>query len=324
MTTLIINNGSGYIKFGKSNYNTPTYNNPCLLPEDSKNSLSQGPIRNGTVYDWDSLITIWESLITNSNITTEESKLLVTLPLPNFSKSKLYEIMFEYFNFKSVYIGDPNCLTLYSSGRTTGLIYDCGHHLTQINPIFEGYHIDTQSKIINFGGQDLDDYLLSRITNSGHLSKTLSYQELHKIKGQFNNQSCNKYQLPDGQVIMTNESEFSLLEILFKPSLIGKDIRDCGLQIAETIKSCDLNTRNQLQNNVIISGGTTLINNFEVELNQYLSKYLNKNIKVISHSNRQLLQWNGGSIISELSIFDDLSISRNEYHLDNKKNLYIQ
>ena len=271
MNTLIINNGSGYIKFGQNNYDTPTFNNPCLMPENFKPPLSQGPIRNGTVYDWDSLTTIWESLITKSNITPEEYRLLITLPL--------YEIMFEYFNFKSVYIGDPNCLTLYSSGRTSGLIYDCGHHLTQINPVYEGYHLHTQSRIINFGGQDLDDYLLNRIKNSGILNKKISYQELHKFKHQLNHQSPTKYQLPDGQIIMTDKIDISMSELLFKPSLLGKDIKNCGLQIAETIKSCDLNTRNQLQNNVILSGGTTLVNKFSVQLNQCLSAYLNKFLK---------------------------------------------
>ena len=105
---------------------------------------------------------------------------------------------------------------------------------------------------------------------------------LHKFKHQLNNQSTNKYQLPDGHTIMTSENDFSLLEILLKPNLIGKDIQNCGLQIADTIKSCDLNTRHDLQNNIILSGGTTLVSNFDSQLNQYLSRYLNKNIKVIS------------------------------------------
>ena len=324
MSTVIINNGSGYIKFGLNNQNVPTLNTPDLLTNNYENPLSQVPIRNGTVYDWDSLTSIWETLLSKHKIKPEEFKLLITLPLPNFSKNKLYEILFEYFNFKSVYIGDPKCLTLYSSGRTTGLIYDCGHHLTQINPVYQGYHLDTQSKIINFGGQDLDDYLLNKITSSSHSSQKISYEELHKFKHQLNNQSTNKYQLPDGHTIMTSENDFSLLEILLKPSLIGKDIQNCGLQIADTIKSCDLNTRHDLQNNIILSGGTTLVSNFDSQLNQYLSRYLNKNIKVISYPDRQLLQWNGASIVSELSFFDNISISRNNYYFDNKKNLYIQ
>lgn len=324
MTTVIINNGSGYIKFGLNNQNVPTLRAPCLLTNNYENPHSQMPIRNGTVYDWDSLSSIWETLLSKHKIKPEEFKLLLTLPLPNFSKNKLYEILFEYFNFKSVYIGDPKCLTLYSSGRTTGLIYDCGHHLTQINPVYQGYHLDTQSKIINFGGRDLDDYLLNKITNSSHSSRKITYEELHKFKHQLNKQSTNKYQLPDGHTIMTSENDFSLSEILLKPSVIGKDIQNCGLQITDTIKSCDLNTRHDLQNNIILSGGTTLVSNFEHKLNLYLSSSLDRNVKVIHHPNQQYIEWMGGSIVSELSFFEDLSITRNDYLFDNKKNLYIQ
>ena len=51
MTTVIINNGSGYIKFGLNNQNVPTLNTPGLLTNNYENQLSQVPIRNGTVYD---------------------------------------------------------------------------------------------------------------------------------------------------------------------------------------------------------------------------------------------------------------------------------
>ena len=45
----------------------------------------------------------------------------------------------------------------------------------------------------------------------------------------------------------------------------------------------------------------------------------NNNIKVITHSNQQYLQWQGGSIISQLSLFRELSVSRSEYNFDNKR-----
>lgn len=315
METLIINNGGGYIKSGLSNDVEPTLNIPCLLPDSHENDNFKGPIRNGTVYDWDSLTTIWESVISNTGVTPEEQSLLITLPLQNFSKKKLYEILFEYFNFKSVCIGEPNCLTLYGSARTTGLIYDCGHHLTQINPVFEGYHLDTYSKIINLGGQDIDDYLLNKFKISGP-NKT-SYLDLHKFKHQLNHQSPTKYKLPDGYTITLDD--FGITDILFKPSLIGKEIKGCQFLIGETINSCDLNVREQLRNNIILSGGTTLVNNFEERLNEKMSTFFNNNIKVITHSNQQYLQWQGGSIISQLSLFRELSLRRSEYNFDNKR-----
>ena len=316
MDTLIINNGSGYIKSGLSHLNEPNVIIPCLETNNLESSDFKEPIRNGTVCDWDSLTTIWESIISITGVSPEEQGLLITLPLQNFSKSKLYEIMFEYFNFKSVYIGEPNCLTLYGTARTTGLIYDCGHHLTQINPIFEGYHLDTESRIINLGGRDIDNYLLKKIKvlNIPYKSSSL---EVHRFKHQLNSQSPTKYQLPDGQSITLDNFEIS--EILFKPSLIGKEIKGCQFLIGETINSCDLNVREQLKNNIILSGGTTLINNFKEKLNESISTFFNNNIKVIAHSNQQYLQWKGGSIISQLSVLRNLSVNKNDYNFNNKR-----
>ena len=316
MDTLIINNGSGYIKSGLGHLNEPNVNIPNFETDNFENFNFKGPIKNGIVCDWDSLTTIWESVISINDVIPEEQGLLVTLPLQNFSKSKLYEIMFEYFNFKSVYIGEPNCLTLYGSARTTGLIYDCGHHLTQINPIFEGYHLDTESRIINLGGQDIDNYLINKIKDL-NISYKSSYGELHKFKHQLNSHSATKYQLPDGNLITLDNLGIS--DIVFKPSLIGKEIKGCQFLIGETINSCDLNVREQLKNNIILSGGTTLIKNFKDKLNENISTFFNKNIKVITNSNQQYLQWRGGSIISQLSLFRNLSVSKSDYNFNNKR-----
>ena len=316
MDTLIINNGSGYIKSGLSHLNEPNVVVPCFETNNFENSDLKGPIKNGTVCDWDSLTNIWESIISITDITPQEQGLLITLPLQNFSKSKLYEIMFEYFNFKSVYIGEPNCLTLYGTARTTGLIYDCGHHLSQINPIFEGYHLDTESRIINLGGKDIDDYLLKKIKGL-NIPSMSSYLEFHKFKHQINCRSPTKYQLPDGHLITLDN--FRMSEILLNPSLIGKEVKGCQFLIGDTINSCDLNVREQLKNNIILSGGTTLIKNFKERLNESISIFFNNNIKVITHSNQQYLQWKGGSIISQLSLYKHLSVSKSDYNFNNKR-----
>lgn len=324
MDTLIINNGSGYIKWGLNNNIYPTLNIPNLSLSKDDKKHSKCPIINGIVSDWDKLSDLWESSLITSNIKSEEHRLLISLPLSYFDKEKLYEILFEYFNFKSVYIGDPNCLTLYSTGRTTGLIYDCGHHLTQINPVFEGYHLDTNSRLINLGGYDIDQFLINQIQNSGISLPSLSYTELHTLKHTLNKHSITSFQLPDGQSIQCGQlKKQDLTEILFNPLMIGKDIKDCGYNILETIQQCDLNVRNQLRNNIILSGGTTLLGNFQKRLTQSLSAYSSTKIKIIKQPNQHYLQWQGGSIISQLSIFNQLSVTKNDfYELKNTKDKY--
>ena len=144
-----------------------------------------------------------------------------------------------------------------------------------------------------------------------------SYLEFHKFKHQFNCPSPTKYQLPDGNLITLDN--FRMSEILLNPSLIGKEIKGCQFLIGDTINSCDLNVREQLKNNIILSGGTTLIKNFKERLNESISIFFNNNIKVITHSNQQYLQWKGGSIISQLSLYRNLSVSKSDYNFNNKR-----
>ena len=47
--------------------------------------------------------------------------------------------MFEKFNVKAVHIAIQSCLSLYSSGRNTGLLLDIGDGVTHIVPITDGY-----------------------------------------------------------------------------------------------------------------------------------------------------------------------------------------
>merc|ERR1711909_186678 len=66
------------------------------------------------------------------------------------------------------------------------------------------------------------------------------------------------YELPDGNVIVIGNERFRCPEVLFQPSLIGKEasgIHDCTFQ---TIMKCDVDIRKDLYANIVLSGGTTM------------------------------------------------------------------
>lgn len=328
MSNLVINNGSGYIKWGFDNEDFPSEKIPNIISSDLYETYPRSSIVNGTISDWEELVNIWDCSLNKKGIKCEEQKLLISLPLANFQKDRLYEILFEYFNFKSVYLADPNCLSLYGSGRRTGLIVDCGHHLTQINPVFEGYYLESLSKIINLGGQNIDEYLLGFIKNSGCPIQSLSFSKLHQFKHDCHqNRIMKDYQLPDGQVLKLDNIQINdMSNIMMNPSLIGKDTKGCGHQIVETIHSCDLNIRNHLFDNIILSGGNSLLTNFGKKLNTSISSYSEKKkFKVIEHLNPDNLQWQGGAIISQLCTFEKISITKKDFNEDKytKKNISL-
>ena len=50
--------------------------------------------------------------------------------------------MFEVFNIPKLYIANTGVLSLYASGRITGLVVDQGDGVTFSMPIYEGYMIE--------------------------------------------------------------------------------------------------------------------------------------------------------------------------------------
>jgi actin len=49
--------------------------------------------------------------------------------------------MFEKFQVPAFYLSIQAVLSLYSSGKTTGLVLDAGDGVTHTVPIYEGYSI---------------------------------------------------------------------------------------------------------------------------------------------------------------------------------------
>merc|ERR1711879_1100204 len=66
------------------------------------------------------------------------------------------------------------------------------------------------------------------------------------------------YELPDGQVITVGTERFRTPEVLFKPSLIGKESEGIHRTVYDSIMKCDIDIRPHLYENVVLSGGSTM------------------------------------------------------------------
>ena len=54
------------------------------------------------------------------------------------NREKMTQIMFETFDVPALYIGSTGVLSLYASGRTTGIVCDSGDGITHTTPVYEG------------------------------------------------------------------------------------------------------------------------------------------------------------------------------------------
>merc|ERR1711998_412324 len=123
------------------------------------------------------------------------------------------------------------------------------------------------------------------------------------------------FELPDGQIITIGNERFRMGEVLFDPRMIGKEasgIHDCTFQ---TIMKSDIDIRRELFGNIVLSGGTTMFPGIAERMTKELNALAPSTVKVriIATPERKYSVWIGGSILSSLSTFQQMWISKTEY-----------
>ena len=102
------------------------------------------PMEHGVVTNWQDMEKIWNHLYTQELLTDSEQHpvLLTEAPLnPQINREQAAQIFFETFNVPALYISVQAVLSLYASGRTTGVVLDVGDGVSHTVPVYEGFAI---------------------------------------------------------------------------------------------------------------------------------------------------------------------------------------
>ncbi|GJP56186.1 hypothetical protein CLOM_g15235 [Closterium sp. NIES-68] len=288
------------------------------------------PIDRGIVTNYNDMEMVWHHTFYNElRVTPEERPVLLTeVPLnPHANREMMTQMMFETFNVPAMAVAIQAVLSLYASGRTTGLVLDSGKSVTHAVPIFEGQALTDAVLSVDIGGFDLSDYLLKTLLEKGYSAErdsaraikenlafvAMDYEaELH-ADAQNSSSFEKSYELPDGQVVTLSNARFMCPEPLFKPSMLGKEGLGIHELCYESTMKCDGDIRKDLYSNIVLSGGTTMFPGLADRLATEITKLAPSTMKVevIAPAKRKYLTWIGGSMIASQSNFK--WISKGEY-----------
>ena len=76
--------------------------------------------------------------------------------------------MFETFKVPNFYVTCQAVLSLYCSGRITGIVLDSGDGVTQTVPIYEGYALRNAIMRNEFAGCELTECMKKMFNEVGH------------------------------------------------------------------------------------------------------------------------------------------------------------
>ncbi|XP_050887135.1 actin-related protein 6 isoform X2 [Lathyrus oleraceus] len=195
---VVLDNGGGLIKAGFGGERDPSailpnclhkplaskkwlHPNPLNTPASAEQDLTSASVRRpmdrGYLINPDLQREIWSHLFTSIlRINPSQSSLLLTEPLfslPSIQHS-LDELVFEDFNFTSLYVADsPSLVHLYETSRSPNgllskaqcsLVVDCGFSFTHASPVFQNFTLNYAVKRIDLGGKALTNYLKELIS----------------------------------------------------------------------------------------------------------------------------------------------------------------
>ncbi|XP_051007761.1 actin-like protein 9 [Acomys russatus] len=355
MCAIVIDVGTGTCKIGYAGQTQPIYIVANVVGCQSKKQATMGQSKvqtfigeaahacpqltlmqlvcNKIVVDWEAADLICCHILENDlQVATLDHPLLFTDPPfnPACNSEKLVEV-FESLYSPAIYVAFQSVLSVYDNGCVNGLVLDTGHRVSYTVPVLQGYNLPNGIQRLGLAGHNLTTFLAEKILRSSFLLKKKDTDIVESIKHQFcyvtsdfqkeqghpdaKFQRCLK--LPDGQMVTAGKELFQCPELLcHPPETLGPSSLGLHSMVEQSLCSMPQELRADMEQNVLLCGGSSLFPGFESHFKDELQRCLCPQDQVFeaAHPNRNLSVWIGGSILASLCAFQSRWILREQYN----------
>jgi len=359
---VVLDNGSGMVKAGFAGEDAPQCVFPAIVGRPRPGTITiQGggskteyigdeaiklmgvlnlnyPISAGIVESWEDMEKVWHHAFYNElRIAPNEAKgvLLTEAPRnPKQNREKMVQLMFETFEVKNIYVAIQAVMSLYSAGRTTGLVVDAGDGVSHTVPVFEGFSLPHAVEKMEIAGRVLTNYMQKLLLENGEsFTSAAEIQIVRDIKEKHAYVAQNfaeekeaalksaehdiQYTLPDKRVMLLPATvRMGCPELLFDPTLDGLSCLSLPDLAWSSVQKADIDVRKELCKNIIMSGGSTMYEGIADRLKQELVNRApaGAEIRIVASADRKYAVWKGGSTLASLSTFHSSWVTQEDYN----------
>ena len=353
--TVVFDNGTLAMKIGYAGEDQPRLTIPMIAGKPKPHSMMVGiqnkeyfvgyealekrnlldlvnPVQNGVITNWEYIEQLWRHVFFNElHIEPQDFCLLFgekpLIPLQN--REKMIQVMFETFNAGAFYLCNQEVLSLFSSGRTTGIVLDAGEGTHRIVPIYEGYTIPHAVIESELSGIMLTDYMRKLLVEKNpeaaelpvncirHLKEKLCYIPLDFQAEMQGAEQRASTKMPNGHMFECGNERVRCPELIFDPSLNDLSFEGIHQSLFSSIMRCDIDIRRDLYKNIILPGGTSMFQGFSERVEKEVIALAppSMKVKVFAPPERRNSVWIGGSVLGARDFFRQrMAVSRKVYN----------
>nr|CAG8485552.1 15687_t:CDS:2 [Entrophospora candida] len=222
--TLVVDNGTGFVKVGYAGSNFPQH----VFPSVVGRPILRAEEKVGNVE------------VKNIMVGDEAAEL--------HNRREMVKTMFENYGFQGVHVEIQAVLTLYAQGLMSGVVIDSGDGVTHIVPIFDGYALPHQVRRLDVAGRDVTKYLIKLLLLRGYaFNRTADFETVRQIKEKLY-----------GRVIKVGSERFEAPECMFQPHLVDVEKPGVAEMLFESIQDSPVDVRSELYKHIVLSGGSSM------------------------------------------------------------------